>query len=144
MLLTNKLTIKQGVKAMTKNIIILTGAEIQSGLDRVKAAEGLIQQLPKDHDGRNTWLLNYGIRGEATDLRSERGFVFHSDTMACETTGVVTASIEAELRASVYNAAPRMLRALLDLNQILLTQGSIPCGGVGHTLIKDIIEEATK
>src|SRR5258706_3006793 len=30
-----------------------TPAEIQSGLDRVRWAEGLIRQLPADHDGRN-------------------------------------------------------------------------------------------
>lgn len=40
--------------------IALTPAEVQSGLDRVRFAEGLIRQLPADHDGRNTWLLNYG------------------------------------------------------------------------------------
>ncbi len=33
--------------------------EIQSGLDRVRWAELLIQQLPENHDGRNSWLLNY-------------------------------------------------------------------------------------
>lgn len=40
--------------------IQLTPAEVQSGLDRVRWAEGLIKQLPEDHDGRNSWLLNYG------------------------------------------------------------------------------------
>lgn len=40
--------------------IILTKAELQSKLSRVKWAEGLIRQLPKDHDGRNSWLKNYG------------------------------------------------------------------------------------
>lgn len=40
--------------------IQLTPFEVQSGLDRVRFAEGLIRQLPADHDGRNTWLLNYG------------------------------------------------------------------------------------
>jgi len=42
------------------HFIALTPAEIQSGSDRVKWAEGLIRQLPVDHDGRNSWLLNYG------------------------------------------------------------------------------------
>jgi hypothetical protein len=41
-------------------IIILTPAEVQSGADRVKWAEGLIKQLPEDHNGRNRWLMNYG------------------------------------------------------------------------------------
>lgn len=40
--------------------IQLTPAEVQSGLDRVRWAEGLIKQLPENHDGRNSWLLNYG------------------------------------------------------------------------------------
>jgi hypothetical protein len=39
--------------------IKLTPHEIQSNYDRVKFAEGLIRQLPENHDGRNTWLLNY-------------------------------------------------------------------------------------
>ena len=40
--------------------IKLTPNEIQSNFDRVKYADGLIRQLPETHDGRNTWLLNYG------------------------------------------------------------------------------------
>ena len=40
--------------------IELTPAEIQSKLDRVRWAEMLIKQLPEKHDGRNSWLLNYG------------------------------------------------------------------------------------
>lgn len=43
------------------NTIPLTPAEIQSGLDRVRWAELLIRQLPDKHEGRNSWLLNYGI-----------------------------------------------------------------------------------
>lgn len=42
-----------------KKVIELTPIEIQSGLTRVKWAEALIRQLPEDHDGRNSWLLNY-------------------------------------------------------------------------------------
>lgn len=43
--------------------ITFSEAEIQSGLDRVRWAEGLIRQLPENHDGRNSWLLNYGCGG---------------------------------------------------------------------------------
>lgn len=50
--------------------ICLTGAETQSGLNRQRNAEGLIEQLPEDHDGRNTWLLNYGVRPASADKRS--------------------------------------------------------------------------
>ena len=39
--------------------IKLRPAEIQSGMDRVRWAELLIRQLPEDHEGRNSWLLNY-------------------------------------------------------------------------------------
>lgn len=48
------------LEAMLAHSIKLTPHEIQSNFDRVKFAEGLIRQLPENHDGRNTWLLNYG------------------------------------------------------------------------------------
>ena len=38
----------------------LTKAELESGLSRVQWAEALIKQLPEEHEGRNSWLLNYG------------------------------------------------------------------------------------
>ena len=47
------------------NVIKLTPAEVQSGHDRVRWAQALIEQLPGDHDGRNSWLLNYGVGAEA-------------------------------------------------------------------------------
>ena len=50
-----------------------TPAEWQSGFDRQMFAEGLILQLPADHDGRNTWLLNYGEKDEAAAARTRRG-----------------------------------------------------------------------
>ena len=43
-----------------EHVIHLTPAEVQSKHDRVKWAEGLIRQLPETHDGRNSWLLNFG------------------------------------------------------------------------------------
>jgi hypothetical protein len=52
-----------------KLYIALTPAEVQSGFSRVKWAQGLIEQMPADHDGRNSWLLNYGIGLEAETLR---------------------------------------------------------------------------
>jgi hypothetical protein len=48
------------VERALRNTIQLTPAEIQSRHDRVRWAEGLIKQLPENHDGRNSWLLNYG------------------------------------------------------------------------------------
>lgn len=52
-----------------EGIIVLNGSEIQSNHSRVKFAEGLIIQMPVDHEGRNTWLLNYGTSNEAGMLR---------------------------------------------------------------------------
>jgi hypothetical protein len=40
--------------------IELTEIEVRSGIDRLRWAEGLIRQLPSDHEGRNSWLLNFG------------------------------------------------------------------------------------
>jgi hypothetical protein len=54
-----------------------TEAETQSGHDRLLWAEHLISQLPKEHDGRNSWLMNYGREDEARRLRSERDLPFY-------------------------------------------------------------------
>ena len=56
-LLETELVVKD---AFLKSSIPLTKAEIESGLSRVKWAELLIKQLPEEHEGRNSWLLNYG------------------------------------------------------------------------------------
>jgi hypothetical protein len=56
--------------------IHLTDAEIQSGMDRVKWAANLIRQLPDKHEGRNSWLLNYGTpadRARGNARRAARG-----------------------------------------------------------------------
>lgn len=55
----------------------LTPAEIQSGLSRQRFAELLIEQLPSNHDGRNTWLMNYGIGDHAKTLRDKRNLAFN-------------------------------------------------------------------
>ena len=49
--------------------IPLTDAEITSGFDRVRWAESLIVQLPPEHEGRNSWLLNFGAGEDAEVLR---------------------------------------------------------------------------
>jgi len=64
--------------------IKLNAVEIQGGFNRVINAEGLIRQLPTDHDGRNTWLLNYGKSKEAKKLRKNRGLKFDKETQSCE------------------------------------------------------------
>lgn len=63
----------------------LTPVEVQSGLTRVGHAELLILQLPHDHDGRNTWLLNFGTGEEAQSRRAKRGVAFIRTTQAAET-----------------------------------------------------------
>ena len=66
----------------------LTSHEVQSGADRVRNAEELILQLPKDHDGRNTWLMNYGVGDEANALRYGRRLLFNPATRAAVPTRV--------------------------------------------------------
>lgn len=63
-----------------------TLAEIQSNYDWQAHAEGLIRQLPVDHDGRNTWLLNYGRSMEAKMLRAFRNIRWSEEHQAAETT----------------------------------------------------------
>lgn len=61
---------------------LATRPEIQSGMDRQKWAENLILQLPIEHNGRNSWLLNYG-RGEfAETLRKDRQLLFNEQSQA--------------------------------------------------------------
>lgn len=55
---------------MEKTTINLSKTEITGSLSRVRIAEMLILQLPRTHDGRNSWLLNYGVGTEAEKLRS--------------------------------------------------------------------------
>lgn len=66
-------------------VIHLTGAEKQSGYDRMNFAEDLIRQLPDNHDGRNTWLLNYSRREDAAKMRTERGLKWDAYLQAAET-----------------------------------------------------------
>lgn len=68
---------------------LMTGAEKQSGQDRVLWAEGLIMQLPDTHDGRNSWLLNYGVSDEAQALRAARKLPFLSETRSAPNFGGV-------------------------------------------------------
>lgn len=50
--------------------IPLTEAEISTGFDRVRQAEALILQLPPGHEGRNSWLLQFGSGEDAKALRN--------------------------------------------------------------------------
>jgi|GEM_PF-2037181 len=64
--------------------IKFNSAEIQSGVNRVNWAEGLILQLPKTHEGRNSWLLNYGVSEEAVALRKKHKTEFDIKTQSCK------------------------------------------------------------
>jgi len=68
-----------------KDKIKLTRAEVQSNYNRQEWAEGLILQLPKEHEGRNSWLLNYGKLKEAEELRKKRKLKFSKKHQSCET-----------------------------------------------------------
>lgn len=50
--------------------INLTPAEIQSGFTRSEWAEKLLLQIPETHEGRNSWLMNYGVSLEAVEIRA--------------------------------------------------------------------------
>jgi hypothetical protein len=65
----------------------LTLAEQLSGMDRLKWAEGLISQLPTNHEGRNSWLLNFGRGDEAKARRASHGLRFLERTQSAETSG---------------------------------------------------------
>jgi hypothetical protein len=47
--------------------------EASSGPTRQDWARDSSNKLPRDHEGRNSWPLNYGVGAEAERLRSERG-----------------------------------------------------------------------
>ena len=70
-----------------KRKIKLSIVEVNGRFSRVTIAEALIKQLPTDHDGRNTWLLNYGKSDEAKKFRKNRGLKFDKKTQSCELVG---------------------------------------------------------
>lgn len=68
----------------TLNVVYLNNVEIRSGVSRIAHAEKLITQLPINHEGRNTWLLNYGIMEEAKNFRKNKNLEFDEQTQSCE------------------------------------------------------------
>lgn len=75
----------EGARSASRQAIMLSSAEIQSGSSRVKWAQGLVEQLPKPHDGRDSWLLNYGVGEEYDRWRSEQGVAW-DETEQCART----------------------------------------------------------
>jgi hypothetical protein len=49
----------------------LDDPEIKSGFDRLRWAENLIRHLPVQHDGRNSWLINYGTGPDVDDIYAQ-------------------------------------------------------------------------
>jgi hypothetical protein len=78
--------LNESISALEKTVhsIYLNDVEIQSKLTRVLRAEKLIMQLPADHEGRNSWLLNYGIEEESLLLRKNKNLEFDEETQSCE------------------------------------------------------------
>src|SRR3990167_10006503 len=72
----NAVSNREGRKMEKPTHIKLTPAELQSGTSRQQWAEGLIAQLPSDHDGRNSWLMTFGTGDEGEKLRDERDLWF--------------------------------------------------------------------
>lgn len=60
-----------------QKVIKLSLAETESNFNRVNFAEKIILQLPIEHEGRNTWLLNFGKTEEAENLRHEKGLTWN-------------------------------------------------------------------
>lgn len=105
-------------KAQPDLVIRLTAAEIQSGHDRQSWAEHLILQLPASHDGRNSWLLNYGIRGEARSLREKNGHTLNPQSRA-------------------INPPAPLPHRLSCLPDCMAPDGADPCAGY-HALLAEV------
>ncbi len=69
-----------------KTQINLNAAEIQSRANRQQWAERLIAQLPTHHDGRNSWLINYGEGAEGASLRYNRNIAWDEETKSAHCT----------------------------------------------------------
>lgn len=69
---------------------VFSKAEMSCGLNRIKWAEDLISQLPPKHEGRNSWLLNFGISEEAVDFRKSRDIKFDDNTQSAVCESVVS------------------------------------------------------
>lgn len=77
----------QSAVEISKDVIKLNQAETGSGLTRVKWAEGLIKQLPRHHEGRNSWLRNYGTDEESEGMRKDSNSKWHEETQSAELIG---------------------------------------------------------
>lgn len=55
-----------------QNVIYLTQGETVANSNRVRSAQSLIEQLPPWHDGRNSWLLKYGVGEKYQHMRDAR------------------------------------------------------------------------
>jgi hypothetical protein len=85
---------------MIATAIHLSPAEIQSGHDRVRWAEGLILQLPQTHDGRNSWLLNYGTGAESDAIRAAHAKGVYYGGQFSEPAPITTTPVRGDYRLS--------------------------------------------
>lgn len=95
--------------------IRLSVGEIQSGFSRVRWAEGLICQLPSHHEGAQSWLLNYGTKPRAEELRAKKGLkwdsvhecaIFGFDTAHSCIEDVMQENADLKARLAVAEAVP--------------------------------------
>lgn len=76
-----------GTRADSRELFTLDATELQSRVNRLQIATGLILQLPCTHDGRATWLLNYATHNDP-DVQQEirkrpRAFASIADVVEC-------------------------------------------------------------
>lgn len=86
-------------------VIHLSQSEIDSQFDRQRNAELVILQLPEHHDGRNTWLMNYGFGEEAINLRKKNKLIFDTRTRSAAKAPAPTLKFSASVTAQVSRIA---------------------------------------
>ena len=65
-----------------KKVITLSNTEIQSGIDRVRMAQNLIEQLPNQNETKENWLLMFG-RGSYWNSQREKRNLIWSKNKQC-------------------------------------------------------------
>lgn len=79
-------TVRQLSEQVTTNFLPRkTQAEKDGAWTRVSWAENLIRQLPVTHEGRNSWLLNFGVGFSASLSRQIKGLTWDTASRAAST-----------------------------------------------------------
>lgn len=68
--------VQEEIPKQSSTIVAGGSSPSRNSNDPIGWAEGLIEQLPTNHDGRNSWLMNFGIGHAAYVIRKqdERSF----------------------------------------------------------------------